>query len=176
MTTCKKPHQKINFLADAILFWKSNFACNYSRHPNFKHKYLKIMFNDLWIDNHLLIFSITLSEWSVGLSEKKLCSDFDYFDVSRFYGLFLSAKLLKNMKNGHFWEFFGHKNIKKQNNRNPYITFDGLHLRNIQTKFQANTLLGFQFIGAEIWNFTHWKKRVLSFFEPYFLNFFQNCY
>ena len=109
----KKPHQKINFLADAILFWKSNFACNYSRHPNFKRKYLKIMFNDLYIDNHLLIFSITLSEWSVGLSEKKLCSDFDYFDVSRFYGLFLSAKLLKNMKNCHFWEFFGHKNIKK---------------------------------------------------------------
>ena len=70
MTTCKKPHQKINFLADAILFWKSNFACNYSRHPNFKRKYLKIMFNELYIDNHLLIFSITLSEWSVGLSEK----------------------------------------------------------------------------------------------------------
>ena len=114
MTTCKKPHQKINFLADAILFWKLNFACNYSRHPNFKRKYLKIMFNDLWIDNHLLIFSITLSEWSVDLSEQKWCSDFDYFDFSRFYGLFLRAKLLKNMKNGHFREFFGHKNIKSK--------------------------------------------------------------
>ena len=144
MTTCKKLHQKINFLADAILFWKSNFACNYSRHPNFKCKYLKIMFNDLYIDNHSWIFSVTLSKCSVGLSWKKWCSVFEYLDFLDFIAIFMSSKLLKNWKNCHFWEFFGYKNSKKQNNRNPCITFDALHLRNTHTKFQATAMLGFQ--------------------------------
>ena len=62
IVTCKKPHQKILFLAEVMNFSKSGLQLNYYRRANFKSRYLKTTFRYIfweeWTSQNLVIWHV----------------------------------------------------------------------------------------------------------------------
>ena len=115
IVTCKKPHQKILFLAEVMNFSKSGLQLNYYRRANFKSRYLKTTFRYIfweeWTSQNLVIWHVP----SLGYVLQFEFFRFWNFYFFPFYGPIL---LVRGGHFGHFFDFFIHKNRKNKNKKN----------------------------------------------------------
>ena len=118
-TSCKKPHQKILFLAEVMNFWKSRFACNYIARVNFNIEYLKTTFEWMTFPNYLLIWLETLGICSRDQYLKILCMNFFFIASFGFYEFLRIPGEGQNDKKSGFraikWEISDKKEIHTQN-------------------------------------------------------------